>query len=174
VADQPAGNVEEEGARYPHSFHPDDDEQRQFLNSFHRKWWRAGEKATWKALQLALRAGDAAGVPRIYQAVLETLQTGKTPRDLPILPRSWWEWRLEHADRHHWSIGGFFSSLYQREGLVQHCQIQLREHEKRSRHEQPTTPDVHNGTLAHAEQMAAARLREQTGSLDLSDLPNHL
>jgi len=106
---------------------PDTEAQKEFLAVCGAKYFESKQKRKVKALIKAFDAGDIAGTA-VYQRCLEYLEDKVELEDVPpLLPRDWYEYRMQHAKTNRWSRWGLINALLDRDKLVQHCQLKQRE-----------------------------------------------
>jgi len=117
---------EEERKQRPKWQVPDTPEQEAFLKVCKRSWFESKQKRKTKGLIRAFAAGDMAG-DSVYQRVLDYIADKKELVEIPpLLPRTWYDFKAEHARAHRWSFDGFLSALLDRDKLAQHCQYHLK------------------------------------------------
>lgn len=107
---------------------PDTKFQRDFLAVCKAKRFRPKQKAKVKKLAKCLEIGEALSEVECLRRCLQGLQPYSDFPDKPIaMPNSWLCWRSDHAQSHRWSVQGFINSLFDRDALVRHCQIALKQ-----------------------------------------------
>jgi len=113
---------------------PETQFQRDFLEVCHAKWFKPKQKTRVKKLAKCLEIGDVLA-DGVYAKCLDELKDHDDFPDRPIaMPRSWYEWRVEHARSNRWSVGGFINALFDRDALVRHCQL----HQKKTGQQETT------------------------------------
>lgn len=101
--------------------------QEQLLAVCGAKWFKSGQKCKVKKLEHCFRAGDILN-QGVYNQCIQQLESHTEFPDRPIpLPRSWYNWRAEQAAEHRWSVDGFIKALFNRDAIVQHCRVKLKE-----------------------------------------------
>lgn len=108
----------------------DTEEQKEFLAVCGAKYFELKQKRKVKALIKAFDAGDIAGTA-VYERCLKHLEDKTQLEDVPpLLPRDWYDYRVEHARANHWNRWGFINALLDRDKLAEHCRIRQREIER--------------------------------------------
>jgi hypothetical protein len=122
-------DVEEEGTgkNRPKWQIPENTFQRKFLAVCGAMWFKSRQKTLVKKLAKCLDIGACLSEAACLHRCLGELRDCENFPERPLaMPKSWLEWRSEHAKSHRWSVQGFINALFDRDALVRHCQVMLK------------------------------------------------